>query len=62
MKHFILVNMDYSDSSGVDSAVGARRETRPVSRRGFREYSNSGSAVSRYVYRVPSGVWIRDYV
>ncbi|KAI8438855.1 hypothetical protein MSG28_011201 [Choristoneura fumiferana] len=39
--------MDYSDSSGVDSAVGGRRETRPVSRRGFREYSNSGSAVSR---------------
>ncbi|XP_063548316.1 intraflagellar transport protein 74 homolog [Cydia strobilella] len=36
--------MDFSDGSGVDSAV--RRE-RPLSRRGFREYSNSGSAVAR---------------
>ncbi|KAL0850877.1 hypothetical protein ABMA28_006786 [Loxostege sticticalis] len=41
--------MDFSDDSvsGRDSAVRRPDAPRPVSRRGFREYTNTGSAVSR---------------
>ncbi|CAH2050773.1 unnamed protein product, partial [Iphiclides podalirius] len=41
--------MDFSDGSAVDRASASRRTEapRPVSRRGYREYTNSGSAISR---------------
>ncbi|CAG4977596.1 unnamed protein product [Parnassius apollo] len=41
--------MDFPDSSSVDRASAVRRPEapRPVSRRGYREYTNSGSAMSR---------------
>ncbi|XP_049882410.1 intraflagellar transport protein 74 homolog isoform X1 [Pectinophora gossypiella] len=41
--------MDYSESSASERSSGVRRSdiTRPVSRRGFRECTHSGSAVSR---------------
>ncbi|CAK1602354.1 unnamed protein product [Parnassius mnemosyne] len=41
--------MDFPDSSSVDRASAVRRPEapRPVSRRGYREYTNNGSAMSR---------------
>ncbi|XP_072940277.1 intraflagellar transport protein 74 homolog [Epargyreus clarus] len=41
--------MDYSEGSAVERSCASRRSDapRPVSRRGYREYTNSGSALSR---------------
>ncbi|XP_039759620.1 intraflagellar transport protein 74 homolog [Pararge aegeria] len=40
--------MDFSESSAERGSTGRRADSqRPVSRRGFREYTNSGSALSR---------------
>lgn len=43
--------MDFSEDSPVGRESGVRRPDapRPVSRRGFREYTNTGSAISRCV-------------